>query len=73
MISIRLIHFKKFNRNLPTFLNLFKVPLRGSICYRKIDRKITFDFEDPGNPVEGTFSKSSTCFVNSMPKQVFSA
>ncbi len=22
--------------------------------YRKIDRKITFDFEDPGNPVEGT-------------------
>jgi hypothetical protein len=35
-------------------------------------RKITFDFEDPGNLVEGTFSKSSTCFINSMPKHAFS-
>jgi hypothetical protein len=34
---------------------------------------MTFDFEDPGNPVEMTFSKSLTCFVNSMAKQVFSS
>ena len=46
---------------------------RIATLYRKIDRKITFDFEDPGNPVEGTFCKSSTCFVNSMPKKVFSS
>ena len=26
-----------------------------AIFYRKIDPKMTFDFEDPGNPVEMTF------------------
>jgi hypothetical protein len=29
-----------------------------STLYPKIGRKMTFDFEDPGNPVEMTFSKS---------------
>ena len=28
---------------------------RLAIFYRKIARKITFDFEDPGNPAERTF------------------
>ena len=45
MISIRWIHFKKFNRHLPPFLNLFKVPLRGSICIwqrKKIFHNIFF-------------------------------
>ncbi len=39
-----------------------KKNFRIATLYQKIDRKITFDFEDPGNPVEGTFFKQFNLF-----------
>ncbi len=64
--------FYLINLSVDNVYNARKI-FRIATLYQKIYRKITFDFEDPGNPVEGTFSKSSTFFANSLPKQVFSA
>ena len=36
---------------------------RLAIFYRKIGRKMTFDFEGPWNPVDMTFHKISNCFI----------
>ena len=36
---------------------------RLAIFYRKIGRKMTFDFGGPWNPVDMTFHKISNCFI----------
>ncbi len=36
---------------------------RLAIFYREIDRKMTFDFGGPWNPVDMTFHKFSNCFI----------
>ena len=44
-------------------LTIAKKNFRLAIFYRKIGRKITFDFGGPWNPVDMTFHKISNCFI----------